>query len=166
MSRKLIKNGYVVTMNSQRDVFPGGSIVLDGARIESVASEDVQATGHFDEVLDAKGMIVIPGLINGHQHFYYHLFKGLANGLLIEDWFPELVFKVAPLLTDDDMEITSYLACAEMPLSGTTCGLNHLRLTSSEATLERIAGPGVELGMRQVIGKEVQCRLPGNPRHP
>ena len=31
----------------------------------------------------ARRMIVVPGLINAHQHFYYHLFKGAANGLLI-----------------------------------------------------------------------------------
>ena len=166
MSRTLIKNGYIVTMNRQREVFPGGSLVFDGAMIESATPGDLLLKGDFDEVIDATGMIVVPGLINAHQHFYYHLFKGLANGLLIEDWFPELVFKVAPLLTDADMELTSYLASAEMLLSGTTCGLNHLRLASSEATLEMIARPGVELGMRQVIGKEMQCRLPGNPRHP
>jgi 5-methylthioadenosine/S-adenosylhomocysteine deaminase len=64
------------------------------------------------------------------------------------------------------MELTSYLANAEMLLSGTTCSLNHLRLTSTEVTLERIAKPGTELGIRQVIGKEMQCRLPGNPHHP
>jgi 5-methylthioadenosine/S-adenosylhomocysteine deaminase len=118
------------------------------------------------EVLDAKGMIVIPGLINAHQHFYYHLFKGLANGLLIEDWFPALVFPVLPHLTDDDMELTSYLAGLEMLCTGTTCCLHHLRTTSTEETLEKIARPTAELGFRQVIGKEVQCRLPGNPNHP
>ena len=85
---------------------------------------------------------------------------------MIEDWFPELVFKVVPHLTDDDMELTSYLANIEMLLSGTTCSLNHLRLASTEATLEKLSRPAVELGIRQVIGKEVQCRLPGNPRHP
>jgi 5-methylthioadenosine/S-adenosylhomocysteine deaminase len=41
-----------------------------------------------------------------------------------------------------------------------------LRTTSTEETLARIANPTAELGFRQVIGKEVQCRLPGNPNHP
>lgn len=166
MPRTLINNGYVVTMNAKRGVYPHGWLILDGQTIASIGPQGAMPQGTFDEVIDASGMIVIPGLINTHQHFYYHLFKGLANGLLIEDWFPELVFKVAPHLTDDDMELTSYLANAEMLLSGTTCSLNHLRLTSTEATLQRIAAPGIELGIRQVIGKEVQCRLPGNPRHP
>lgn len=166
MTRTLIRNGYVVTMNRQRDVFSAGSVVVNGTKIEKVSPGDARLDGPFENVIDASGMIVIPGLINAHQHFYYHLFKGLANGLLIEDWFPQVVFKVTPYLTDDDMELTSYLANIEMLLSGTTCSLNHLRLASTEATLEKLSRPAIELGIRQVVGKEVQCRLPGNPRHP
>lgn len=166
MTATLIRNGYIVTMNRKRDVFSAGSVVIEGSHIRYVGPNDAQQEGHYDQTIDASGMIVIPGLINAHQHFYYHLFKGLANGLLIEDWFPELVFKVAPHLTDDDMELTSYLANIEMLLSGTTCSLNHLRLASTDSTLERLSRPAVELGIRQVIGKEVQCKLPGNPRHP
>ena len=141
MTRRLIRNGYIVTMNRKRDVFPAGSLVVEGQSIERVEPGDIQSDSSFDDVIDASGMIVIPGLINAHQHFYYHLFKGLANGLLIEDWFPELVFKVTPHLTDGDMELTSYLATIEMLLSGTTCSLNHLRLASTEETLEKIARP-------------------------
>jgi 5-methylthioadenosine/S-adenosylhomocysteine deaminase len=111
-------------------------------------------------------MIVVPGLINAHQHFYYHLFKGLANGLLIEDWFPELVARATPHLTEDDFELTAYLAAIEMARTGTTCCLHHLRLPTSEETLRRMSQATANVGLRQVVGKEVQCRLPGNPNHP
>ena len=159
-----IQGGYVVTMNPSRNVYPDGRVTIRGNRIEKVGPA---GEGPFEgRIIDARGMIVIPGLINCHQHFYYHLFKGLANGLLIEDWFPAVVFPVLPHLTDDDMELTSYLAGIEMLRTGTTCCLHHLRTTTTEETLRRIAGPTAELGFRQVIGKEVQCRLPGNPHHP
>ena len=165
--RFVIKGGYVVTMNSSREVFPGGYVATAGQRIEAVGPlAEWEGRPTEGEVIDARGMIVIPGLINAHQHFYYHLFKGLANGLLIEDWFPALVFPVLPHLTDEDMELTSYLAGIEMLRTGTTCCLHHLRTTTTGETLRRIAAPTAELGFRQVIGKEVQCRLPGNPRHP
>ena len=166
MSRVLIKNGYVVTVDRQRSVHPGGFVLINGSKIESVGGPHQEPKGAVDRTIDLRGMIVIPGLINVHQHFYYHLFKGLGHGLLLEDWFPHLVFPVLPYLTDDDMELTSYLAGIEMLSTGTTCCLNHLRTTTSEALLQRIAAPTAEIGLRQVIGKEVQCRLPGNPRHP
>jgi 5-methylthioadenosine/S-adenosylhomocysteine deaminase len=75
MARILIKNGYVVTMNRQRDVFRTGSLLLDGEHIEKVEAGDIEPVGSIDSVIDASGMIVIPGLINVHQHFYCYLFK-------------------------------------------------------------------------------------------
>ncbi|TMJ33844.1 MAG: hypothetical protein E6G96_03675 [Alphaproteobacteria bacterium] len=165
MSKILIKNGYVVTVDRQRTVFPDGFVLIDANKIQSVGRSAQQPTTAVDRTIDARGMIVLPGLINAHQHFYYHLFKGLGHGVLLEDWFPQLVFPVLPHLTDDDMELTSYLAGIEMLSTGTTCCLNHLRTTTSEALLTRISAPTAELGLRQMIGKEVQCRLPGNPRH-
>jgi 5-methylthioadenosine/S-adenosylhomocysteine deaminase len=166
MARVLIRGGYVVTVDRWRNVHPGGYVVINGCRIENVGAATEVPREPVDRIIDASGMIVIPGLINAHQHFYYHLFKGLGHGLLLEDWFPHLVFPVLPHLTDDDMELTSYLAAIEMLSSGTTCCLNHLRTTTSEALLHRIAKPTGEIGFRQVIGKEVQGRMPGIPRHP
>jgi 5-methylthioadenosine/S-adenosylhomocysteine deaminase len=166
MTRVLIKNGYVITVDHRRSVHPGGFVLINGSKIECVGSSAELPRGAIERTIDAHGMVVIPGLINAHQHFYYHLFKGLGHGLLLEDWFPHLVFPVLPHLTDDDMELTSYLAAIEMLSTGTTCCLNHLRTTTSEALLNRISEPTAEIGLRQVIGKEVQCRLPGNPRHP
>jgi 5-methylthioadenosine/S-adenosylhomocysteine deaminase len=167
MPRVLIKGGYVVTVDPSRNVYPNGFVSIDGTKITGVGPHSqTPERAAFDRVIDASGMIVIPGLINVHQHFYYHLFKGLANGLLLEDWFPTVVFPVLRHLTDDDMELTSYLAGVEMLMSGTTCCLHHLRTTSSDEILRRISRPTTELGFRQVIGKEVQCRLAGNPKHP
>ena len=166
MSRVLIKGGYVVTVDQHRSIYPGGFVLINGTMIESVGGPEQLPKVAVDRTIDANGMVVIPGLINAHQHFYYHLFKGLGHGLLLEDWFPHLVFRVLPHLTDDDMEMTSYLAGIEMLKTGTTCCLNYLRTTTTEELLQRIARPTAEIGFRQVIGKEVQCRLPGNPRHP
>jgi 5-methylthioadenosine/S-adenosylhomocysteine deaminase len=166
MGKVLIKNGYVITVDPQRRMYPDGFVLINGNKIEAVGDSAQMPTQDVARTLDASGMVVIPGLINAHQHFYYHLFKGLGHGLLLEDWFPHLVFPVLPHLTDDDMELTSYLAAIEMLSTGTTCCLNHLRTPTSEELLRRISAPTAELGFRQIIGKEVQCRLPGNPRHP
>ena len=165
MAKILIKNGYVVTVDSRRRVYPGGFVLINGKKIESVGSSAELPAAPVERTIDASGMIVIPGLINAHQHFYYHLFKGLGHGLLLEDWFPQLVFPVLPHLTQEDMELTSYLAGIEMLSTGTTCCLNHLRTTTDEFSLKRISAPTAEIGLRQMIGKEVQCRLAGNPRH-
>jgi 5-methylthioadenosine/S-adenosylhomocysteine deaminase len=166
MARVLIRDGYVITVDHRRSVHPGGFVLINGSKIERVGGSAELPTEAVERTIDARGMAVIPGLINAHQHFYYHLFKGMGHGLLLEDWFPKLVFPVLPHLTDDDMELTAYLAAIDMLSTGTTCCLNHLRTTTNEPLLRRISEPTAEVGLRQVIGKEVQCRLPGNPRHP
>ncbi len=163
----LIRNGYVATLDMRRTVYPNGYVAIKGTKIAAVGDyKDCPSEERYSQVIDASGMIIIPGLINTHQHFYYHLFKGIANGLLLEDWFPAVVFPVLRYLTDSDMELTAYLAAIEMLSTGTTCCLHHLRTTTTDEILQRIARPTVEVGFRQVIGKEVQARLTGNPNHP
>ena len=103
MSRVLIRNGYVATVDGSRKVYPGGFVLIDGTKIASVGGMEELPGGPFERTIDATGMIVVPGLINAHQHFYYHLFKGLGHGLLLEDWFPQLVFPVLPHLTPEDV---------------------------------------------------------------
>src|SRR4029079_3270226 len=87
MSRRLIKNGFIVTVDGSRAVHPGGFVATDGARITGVGpSSKVPDAKGFDEIIDVSGCIVLPGLSNGHQHHWYTLFKGLADGYLLEDW--------------------------------------------------------------------------------
>jgi 5-methylthioadenosine/S-adenosylhomocysteine deaminase len=79
MSRTLVRNGYVVTVDARRNVFPAGYVAIDDARIDGVGpASEAPSPSAFDEVLDAQGCIVVPGLINMHQHHWYTLFKGLA----------------------------------------------------------------------------------------
>ena len=82
----LIKNGYVVTMNPEREVFDGGFVAVEDSRIEAVGPASALPGKTYDETLDASGMIVLPGLINMHQHHWYNLFKGLCDGMLLEPW--------------------------------------------------------------------------------
>ena len=92
MPRTLLKNGYVVTVDGGRAVHPGDFVAIDGARISAVGplNSTPNASG-FDDVIDLSGCIVLPGLINGHQHHWYTLFKGLADGYLLEDWVTDFL---------------------------------------------------------------------------
>jgi len=71
MTRTHIKNGFVVTMNFTRDIISGGFVVIEGETVERVGARSESPTDAiYERVLDADGMIVVPGLINTHQHFY------------------------------------------------------------------------------------------------
>ena len=120
----------------------------------------------FDEVIDASGSIVLPGLINTHQHHWYTLFKGLADGYLLEDWVTGFVFPIVPHLSEETLRIAGYVAALEMLATGTTCSLNHSVTTTTPSLVRATIEPQVEVGIRQVFAKELRCRTPGNPRHP
>src|ERR1700750_2781391 len=121
MARTLIRNGYVVTVDGQRNVFPGGYVAIDGARISAVGpGSEAPALDGFDHILDAKGSIVLPGLINMHQHHWYTLFKGLADGYLLEDWVSDFLLPLSLQLNADAMRVSSYVAGLEMLATGPT----------------------------------------------
>src|SRR5919106_1757985 len=124
MSNLLITNGYVVTVDPARSVFPGGFVAIDGHTITAVGeAAAAPPTAEFDQVIDAAGCIVLPGLINMHQHHWYTLFKGLADGYLLEDWVSNFLLPLSFNLTEEAMRVSSAVAGMEMLATGTTCSL-------------------------------------------
>ena len=167
MSRILIANGYVVTVDAARNVYPDGFVTVDGGKISAVGpSGQTPKPDGFDEVIDATGAIVVPGLINMHQHHWYTLFKGLADGFLLEDWVTGLLLPLSLKMDANAMRVSSYLAGIEMLATGTTCSLNHSVTTTTQDLVAASIEPQAELGIRQVYAKELRCKTPGNPRHP
>ena len=167
MSRILIANGHVVTVDGARHVYPGGYVTVDGSRISAVGpSAQTPKPADFDQVIDASGSIVVPGLINMHQHHWYTLFKGLADGFLLEDWVTGLLLPLSLKLDANAMRVSSTLAGMEMLSTGTTCSLNHSVTTTTPDLVAASIEPQAALGIRQVYAKELRCRTPGNPNHP
>jgi len=82
-------------------------------------------------------ILVLPGLINMHQHHWYTLFKGLCDGYLLEDWVGEFLLPLTTQLDAEAMQVSSYIAGMEMLATGTTCSLNHSVTTTSPAIVPR-----------------------------
>ena len=166
MTRTLIANGHVFTVDPNRHVYEAGFVVVDETRITAVgAASEAPGFEQFDHVIDATGCIVTPGLINMHQHHWYTLFKGLADGLLLEDWVTEILLPLSHQLDAEAMRVASYVAGMEMLATGTTCSFNHSVTTTTAETVKASIEPQAELGIRQVYAKELRCRTPGNPNH-
>jgi len=72
-----------------------------------------------DEVIDAAGMAIVPGLVNGHTHAAMTLFRGHGDDLPLMRWLQEVIWPVEAKLTDEDVYWGTRLACVEMIRSGT-----------------------------------------------
>ena len=74
-----------------------------------------------DEVVDAGGMALVPGLVNGHTHAAMTLFRGYADDLPLMEWLTDHIWPVEKRMADDDVYWGTRLACVEMIRTGTTC---------------------------------------------
>ncbi len=72
-----------------------------------------------DEVIDAAGMALVPGLVNGHTHAAMTLFRGQGGDLPLMDWLRKLVWPAEARLDPEDVYWGARLACVEMIRSGT-----------------------------------------------
>ena len=72
-----------------------------------------------DEVIDADGMAIVPGLVNGHTHAAMTLFRGHGDDLPLMRWLQDVIWPVEARLDDDDVYWGTRLACLEMIRTGT-----------------------------------------------
>jgi len=114
----VIKNGLILTMDKENRVIENGFIGISEDRIGYVGKEPDKFDS--DEIIDAKGGIVLPGLINAHTHVPMSLFRGLAEDIPLKRWLEEYIFPIERRLNPDLVRVGSMLSCAEMIMSGTT----------------------------------------------
>ena len=138
----LIKDGFVIAMDSKRRVFKRGSVAIEGNEIVAVG-EDVR--GPAEEVIDARGKAVLPGLINAHTHSPMTLLRGFADDMELDPWLREKIWPIEKKLQAEDCYVGALLGCLEMIKSGTTC------FADQYFFMERVADAVEESGMRGVL---------------
>ncbi len=116
----LIKNGYVLTMNPKREIIRDGTVYIEGDRIQRVGRTDAVRVDGADLEIDAKGKIVMPGLIDTHVHMAQALIRGCADDVSLVDWLKNYVWVLQGNFAKDDGKVAAELCMAEMIRSGTT----------------------------------------------
>ena len=115
--RKLIKNAYILDMVGSIADIRKSDILINDNIIEKI---DVVIDEEVDEKINAKNMIVMPGLVNTHTHLAMSIFRGYKDDRKLMDWLENAIFPVEDKLEPDDIYWNSYLSCLEMIKSGTT----------------------------------------------
>jgi 5-methylthioadenosine/S-adenosylhomocysteine deaminase len=101
-------------------VLDGETVALRCAagRIEALGAEVEPLPG--DEVVEARGNLLVPPLVNGHTHAAMTLFRGYGGDLPLMRWLEERIWPLEARLEPDDVYWGTRLACLEMVRSGTT----------------------------------------------
>src|SRR3972149_1216226 len=148
MTTLLIKNAYIVTMDDhQREIPEGGLFIRRGLIQEVGPMSELPVTA--DEVLDLKGHILLPGLVNTHHHFYQTLTRAVpaAQDVNLFNWLKTL-YPIWARLTPDDIFISTQTALAELALSGCTTASDHLYLFPNGSKLDDEISAASEIGLR------------------
>lgn len=148
MATLLIKNATIVSMDDhQREIPEGGLFIRDGI-IQQVGVE-AELPSTADEVLDLKGHVVLPGLVNTHHHFYQTLTRAVpaAQDANLFNWLKTL-YPIWARLTPEDIFISTQTALAELALSGCTTAADHLYLFPNGSKLDDEIAAASEVGVR------------------
>ncbi|WP_075794230.1 8-oxoguanine deaminase [Massilia putida] len=145
----LIKNARVlVTMDEQRREIPDGAVFVRGNVIERVGTTDDLPQG-ADEVIDARGHVVMPGLVNTHHHMYQSLTRVIpaAQDGELFNWLTNL-YPVWANLTGEMVHVSTLTAMAELILSGCTTSSDHLYIYPNDCRLDDSIEAAHTIGMR------------------
>ena len=148
---KIIKNAAVLTMDAEFTQYDPGAIAVNKDKIIAVGpQEEILAEYTADEILDAEGKILMPGLINAHTHIPMTLLRGLADDLRLDVWLLGYLMPVErEFVTQEFVRLGTKLGCAEFIRSGVTT-FNDMYYYEEDVAIET-----VRAGLRAVLGETI-----------
>ncbi|MFX1368493.1 MAG: amidohydrolase family protein [Promethearchaeota archaeon] len=147
----LIKNGYVLTLDPKRRIIDSGSIFIEDGKVKEVGKTGELQNPKADRIIDAKGMIVMPGLIDTHVHLSQALIRGCADDVSLVDWLKRYVWVLQGNFEGEDGRVSAELCMAEMIRTGTTSYIDCMIHT--RYGFDNIAKSVEEVGMRAALSK-------------
>ncbi|QYK51681.1 MAG: 8-oxoguanine deaminase [Anaerolineales bacterium] len=149
MSTLLVRNATLMaTMDEQRRELKDAGLFIRDGFIEQVGPTDELPT-QADEVLDLRGHILLPGLVNTHHHFVQILTRAVpaAQNVNLFNWLTTL-YPIWARLTPDDVKVATRTALAELALSGCTTASDHLYIYPNGARLDDQIEAALQMGLR------------------
>jgi cytosine/adenosine deaminase-related metal-dependent hydrolase len=116
MMRTLLRGAAIVTMDAQGDLREG-DLLVEGDRIAAIAP---RIAADEAETVDARGCIVIPGLVNAHLHTWQTALRGLASNWTLLEYFGKMHAGLATVFTPEDLGIANHVGALNQLNCGTT----------------------------------------------
>lgn len=138
----------VATFDEDRRELPGASVYVRGNVVEAIGP--ASALPHFaDEEIDARGHLVIPGLINTHHHMVQSLTRAVraVQDAELFSWLQGL-YPIWAHLTPEMVRVSTQVAMAELLLSGCTTTSDHLYIYPNGCRLDDAIEGAALAGMR------------------
>ncbi|HEY1227928.1 MAG TPA: amidohydrolase family protein, partial [Ramlibacter sp.] len=151
MATLLIRDARcVATFDDRRSELRDASILIRDHVVEAIGPADALPR-EADEVIDARGHLVVPGLVNTHHHMYQSLTRAIP-GVQDAELFSWLrgLYPIWAGLTPEMVQVSTQLAMAELLLSGCTTSSDHLYIYPNGVRLDDSIEAAQAIGMRFV----------------
>ncbi len=141
---------WMITVDAERRIFTSGAIAIRDDQIVAIGKTQDLEPQHASarRVIDARGKVVLPGLIDGHMHSAFHLSRGLADEVSAQKFLFERMYPYEGLLTEEESYWSAMLCVLELLRNGVTtfidAGTYHPHQTA------RAVG---EVGIRCIVAK-------------
>ena len=149
MSTLLVRHAeLLVTMDSQRRRIPDGALFLRDNVIEQVGPTSQLPTS-AETIIEARGRIILPGLVNTHHHLYQTLTRAVpsAQNANLFQWLKTL-YPIWAGLTGEAIYVSALVGMAELILSGCTTASDHLYIYPNDACIDDEIRAANEIGLR------------------
>ena len=160
----LIIHGTLITFGVEPRIISDGALRIDGGTIAQLGtSAELAAQWPDEEVLDARGQLVMPGNICAHTHFYSAFARGMALPGEPPRNFVEILeklwWRLDKALTLDDVRFSALACLVDAIRSGTTCLIDHHASPNAiDGSLDAISGAAKQAGVRVSCAYEVSDR--------
>lgn len=162
MAITVFKNAKIFTMDEAEPYIASGYLVVADGTIQKIGPMDAYARPEAAAETDLRGMVVLPGIIHSHSHFYGQFVRGIPLSAPMRNWqqiLRNLWWKVDKLLDDDMNYYSAMMGLIEGVQMGTTTYIDHHASPNhSIGSLELIEQAVRNVGARAVLAYEVTDR--------
>ena len=149
MTRLLIRDGWVLTMDAAVGDLPAGDVLIENGRIAAVGHSIVADDA---EVIDAAGHIVMPGLVDTHRHTWQSCVSHRCGDMDSPGYFEEMLFRRGPRYRPEDVYIATLLGAVSALDSGTTTMVDWAHIVNTPDHSDAAITALVDSGVRAIFG--------------
>jgi len=149
----LIRGATIVTVNDEQEVIEEGELLIEKGLITSVGRACDPPVGwratKATRIIEARGKVVLPGLVNAHNHAAMSLFRGYADDLPLMQWLHEKIWPAESKMVEEDVYWGTALSVLEMVRGGTTT------FADMYLFMDQVARVVKKVGTRAVLARGV-----------
>jgi 5-methylthioadenosine/S-adenosylhomocysteine deaminase len=159
MAETLCIANCTILTEAAAPLIANGFLRISGGVICDIGDMSLMPSSVDGKIIDANGKLLMPGLINGHNHCAMTLFRGLADDLELSAWLHDHIFPAEAAHVNPDMVYwCTKLAAAEMLVSGTST------VADGYFHADAVARACRDAGLRAVVGQGIiDFPAPGVP---